>query len=89
MSNRFLIVVQYVILQTTLYFYEIDRQQHNYILNGPFVFNKIWVSFQTFLTILFGAATVGLTAYIIYKQVMYVSFEVIGTILYLTLSPTN
>lgn len=61
-----------------LYFCEIDKKQHNKIyLNGPFVLNKASVSLQTALTILFGAATVGLAAYIIYKQVMYVRFDVV------------
>lgn len=54
------------------------KKQHNKIyLNGPFVLNKASVSLQTALTILFGAATVGLAAYIIYKQVMYVRFDVV------------
>lgn len=54
------------------------KKQHNKIyLNGPFVLNKSSVSLQTALTILFGAATVGLAAYIIYKQVMYVRFDVV------------
>lgn len=61
-----------------LYFCEIDKKQHNKTyLNGPFVLNKASVSLQTALTILFGAATVGLAAYIIYKQVMYVRFDVV------------
>lgn len=77
MSDKFLIIVQYVFFTDYTFVKSIKKQHNKIYLNGPFVLNKSSVSLQTALTILFGAATVGLAAYIIYKQVMYVRFDVV------------